>query len=706
MKRATPLLILALTLTGALLAAKTEPAFHVRGRLTYNGKPLAAVAVGVRELNLTTFTDEKGEFDLYPVKRGVYALAVSHPKTKSEVFDIYVKRDFRIEKSLGDDVPLIRSQPMQPPFFAPTSSSYDSGKTVEKAVTLVGLSPQYYTFLPASAKMGVLFEPPVIRSQNPMLNSYVADGLVMDMPFHSLGLYSTANLRHTDGVRVSRGVYAVTERDAQGAALVETFLPAGKEGRNGFDFYINPAIADAAGHYQISDKAWGSVAVRRTILEGYFAADSAVPAAIDYQSKNIFRFNSRNYLEIVALGADDSIPLTSTQKFGSRAHAQKVKYRHLGGPLVYELEFKNRSFEQNYVVLGSKKNITSVTPRIGLFFAKDHYAEVGTDLFYEGSSAQLFQGQNIGGLNLDILKNYNIGGYDGGKGVAFGGYLLYRGKIGRFGAELSSRLDKYREYDTAYSANAIQLYYEFMPGAKIYAGGANTHRRPEPYKLISVLPSPALAPESNYKAEAGVGFTPFPFLKVNTTVFYTRWSNLIALRTDTVGITDISNTSIYRNSGSSENTGVELSAILQYKNYYLRSSYTYQYMPGDDNFSFYYRRHIANAALIYLSGMMAHTVQLKVWSLPGDIAGAKDDSLNPVVQLDYRWSIQSDTGVFFTAEIGQILNAPWKYLADPHRKEYYDTSALGNAFLGLPTKGTATEESLPVHLNLAAGMKL
>lgn len=694
-------MLLAVTAAGA---AKSEPEFHVRGRLLYKGKPLAAAAVGIRELNLTTFTDANGDFDLYPVKRGKYALAVSHPETQSETYDIFVKRDFRIDKRLSADVPLIRNEPLAPPFFAPTSSSYDRGETVAKATTLLGMSPQYYTFLPNSSKMGVLFEPPVIRSQNPLANAYVTDGLVMDMPFHSLGLYSTANLRYSAGVSVSRGVYSLVDRDAQGAALIETHLPAGKEGRNGFELYANPLLADAAGHYQIADMAWGTVSARRTLLEGYFDADSPVPAAIDYQTKNVIRLDARNYIEVTALGANDSIPLTSTQTFGSTAHAQKLKYRRSAGSLVQELELKNRYHNQNYVFISGKKNITSLTPRLGYYFGKDHYAETGVDLFYEGSSAGLLQGQSINGISLDQFKNYSIGGYDSGNGFAIGGYLLYRGRIGRFGGEVSTRLDKYREYDQLYSANAIQLFYEFMPGGKIYLGGANAHRRGEPYKYISILPSPANLPESNYKAEAGVGFTPFRFLKLNATLFHNRWTNIIALRNDTVTIADIANSNLYRNTGTSENTGAELAAVLQLGKFYLRSSYAYQYMPAGDAFYYYYRRHIWNSAFIYTSGLVSHTVQMKVWSVPGT-TNASNDALNPVAQLDYRFAIQSDTGIFFVAEIGQILNLPWKYLANPKRNEYYDPAALANTFFGAATASGNTYE-IPIHLNLAAGIKL
>lgn len=687
-----------------IAAAKAEPEFHVRGRLVYKGKPLAAAAIGIRELNLTTFTDENGQFDLYPVKRGKYALAVSHPETQTASYDIFVKRDFRIEKELAADVPRLPSEPLSPPFFAPTSSTYDRGDTVSQAATVLGLSPQYYTFLPATSKIGVLFEPPVIRSQNPLANAYVMDGLVMDMPFHSLGIYGTANLRYSAGVTVSRGVYSVVERDAQGAALIETHLPAGKEGRLGFEVYANPILADAAGHYQIADKAWGTVSARRTIVEGYFNADSPVPSAIDYQTKNVIRIDARNYIEVTALGANDSIPLTSAQTFGATAHAQKLKYRKLAGPLVYELEFKNRYHSQSYVVISSKKNVTSLTPRLGYYFGKNHYAETGIDLFYEGSSAGILQGQSIGTISLDQFKNYNVGGYDAGYGFAAGGYLLYRGKIGRFGGELSTRLDKYREYDQLYSANALQLYFEFVPGAKIYVGGSNAHRRGEPYKYIAILPSPANLPESNYKAEAGVGFTPFPFLKLNATVFHNRWTNIIALRNDTVTLADIANSNLYRNTGQSENTGAELAAVLQLGKFYLRSSYAYQYMPAGDSFFIYHRRHIWNSAFIYSSGFVSHTVQMKVWSLPGT-TNAPDDALNPVVQLDYRFAIQSDTGVFFIAELGQILNLPWKYLANPTRNEYYDPAALANTFFGAATSNSNTVE-IPVHLNLAAGIKL
>ena len=157
--------------------------------------------------------------------------------------------------------------------------------------------------------------------------------------------------------------------------------------------------------------------------------------------------------------------------------------------------------------------------------------------------------------------------------------------------------------------------------------------------------------------------------------------------------------------GSSENTGIETAAILQLGNFYLRSGYTYQYMPGGDNYSFYFRRHIWNTAFIHATDRISHTVQLKVWSLPTDIDAAKSDALNPVVQLDYRWSIMAESGFFFTAEIGQILNLPWRELAIPKRSEYYDTGALGNSLLGAQTKAAVADE-LPIHLNLAAGMRL
>lgn len=132
------------------------------------GKPLANVAVGIRAINVTTFTNENGEYDLYPVKRGQYDLALSHPSAKTVELQVFVKRDFRIDGTLHREITAFRSLPAAPPFFAATSSSYDSAASVSKAVTVFGLSPQYYTFLPSVSKMGVLFEPPVVRAQNPM----------------------------------------------------------------------------------------------------------------------------------------------------------------------------------------------------------------------------------------------------------------------------------------------------------------------------------------------------------------------------------------------------------------------------------------------------------------------------------------------------------------------------------------------------------
>lgn len=680
--------------------------YHIRGRILLEGKPLAAAAVGIRAVNVTTFTNENGEYDLYPVKRGEYELSISHPLAKRADLPVFIKRDFRIDRNLAQEVTVFRSATAPAPFFTATSKSYDAAPVVGNAVTVFGLSPQYYTFLPSVSKMGVLFEPPVVRAQNPVLNSYVTDGLVADMPFHSAGVYSTVNLRQVEAVQLNRGVYAVTERDAQGAALIETFLPAGKGGRNGFEVYANPLIADATGHYQIGDRAWGTVSLRRTLIDAYIdAGSSTITAPIDYQSKSFWRISKTDSLEVVALGAADGIPLSNTQNLGMASHAQKVKYAHTDGAWFYSLDLKNRSYRRDMIAFSEKKQITSLSPQFGLYFAREQFIAAGIDLFYESRSAALAQNQGISGINADQFKGYSLGGFDTGYGVNAGAFLQYRGKFGRFGTDASARIDKYREYDAPYAASALQLYLEFLQGGKIYLGAANMHRRADPYKSLALISSPALVPESNYKVETGVAFSPLRFLKFSTTLFYTHWKNLISLRSDTASVSDPGNTYLFQNSGSSETSGVEAAAILQLGNYYLRSSYTYQHMPAGDVWSFYYRRHIANAAFIYSAGRMSHTVQLKVWSLPGDIEGAKGDGLNPVVQLDYRWTITSDSGFFFTAEIGQILNLPWRYLAIPRRSEYMSTSALANSLVSTAEQGKTGDE-LPIHLNIAAGLRL
>ncbi|MBL8032416.1 MAG: hypothetical protein JNJ69_01860 [Leptospiraceae bacterium] len=680
--------------------------YHIRGRIMLEGKPLEAAAVGIRAVNITTFTNEKGEYDLYPVKRGQYELSVSHPVAKAAELPVFIKRDFRIDHNLSRDISIFRSSAAPAPFFAAPSMSYDAAATVSKAVTVFGLSPQYYTFLPSVSKMGALFEAPVVRGQNPLMNTYVTDGLVADMPFHAAAVYSTMNLRQVEALTMHRGVYSVVERDAQGAALVETFLPAGRGGRNGFEVYANPLIADATGHYQIGDNAYGSLSLRRTLVDAYIdTGSSSITAPIDYQSKNIWRINKTSGLEVVAFGAAENIPLSSTQNFGASAHAQKIKYAQHDGAWLLSLDLKNRYYRRDMIAFSEKKQITSVHPQVGFYFAKEQFAGAGVDLYYEGRSAALAQNQGISGINADQFKGYSLGGFDAGQGVAFGAFLQYRGKFGRFGTEASTRIDKYREYEAPYAAGALQLYLEFMRSGKVYVGAANMHRRPEPYKSLALIQSSAFAPESNYKLETGVAYAPLRFLKLGTTVFYTRWKNLLALRSDTASTSDLSNTYLFQNSGSSEATGVEASLILQMGNYYLRSSYTYQHTPAGDLWYFYYRRHVANAAFIYTSGSMSHTVQLKVWSLPGDIEGAKADSLNPAVQLDYRWTITSASGFFFTAEIGQMLNLPWRYLAIPQRSEYFSSSALTNSLVSTAEQGKTGEE-LPIHLNLAAGMRL
>lgn len=130
-----------------------------------------------------------------------------------------------------------------------------------------------------------------------------------------------------------------------------------------------------------------------------------------------------------------------------------------------------------------------------------------------------------------------------------------------------------------------------------------TCRRGEPYKSLALLASPALAPESNYKAETGVSFSPLRFLKLQTTVFYTRWNNLIGL--PAIPHPPLTSAAQTSTATPAAQRSMETAAILQLGNFYVRSAYTYQYMPGGDNYSFYFRRHIWNSAFIHATEKMS-----------------------------------------------------------------------------------------------------
>lgn len=682
--------------------AESSKGFRVQGLIRLDGKPVADAAVGIRSLNLTVFSDANGNFLLEEIPRGQYDLEINHPHAQPQVLPIFVKRAFRIDTDLIAETAEISSEPVSKgPYTAP-SSSHDPGSVTTKAVSVLGLSPQYYTFLPSVAKMGVLFEAPVIRGQNPMLNAYVVDGVVQDMPFHSFGLYSTANLYHAESVKMQRGPHAMTERDSQGAARIDVVTPAGKSGKNGFEVAASPLISNAAIHYQVLERAWGSVAVRRTLLELYIDATSTIPEALDYQTRNQVRIDGKNTLEIAAFGAADVIPISAQQQFRSVGHSQRISFIHANNKADFGVHVKNRYLNRNLVVLQEKKNVSSLHPFASLQLNSRQHISVGGDFFYEGQSASIQNSSEFSISNVEQLKNLSLGTFDTGNGVAVGGNLGYRGQFGIAAVEASSRVDKYHEYESIYSANSLRAQLQITPELLLHTGGSNANRRPDPFKSLALTGNTAQKPERNYKVEAGAGYQLFKFIQLQATAFYSHWDGLLSLKPD---FTNIGTDSfLYQSNTTADSTGVETSALMQFKKWYVRASYTYQHTPSGDGFSYYLRRHVANTALIYQTGKHSHTVQFKVWSIPSDIKDRKEDAFPTTMQLDYRWTITSQAGFFFTFEVGQILNPIYLALV-PKRQEYYDANALGNSLLGGATRGSA-QQDLPFHLNLSAGFRL
>ena len=296
------------------ISPEPQEYYTIKGKITLNNKVLSSASVALLGTNKISLSDKDGNYFFQFVARGKYTIQVLHPRAKLKKLKIRVKNHFILNISLSKKKFYIAKKVLPKLKFNPSSRSSEKNDVLRLSPSVLGYSPNYFTFLPSIAKGATVFEMPIVRGQNPALNSYEVDGLIIDSPFHALGLFQSIDMRHIDEVEVFRGVFPLGNRDAQGASLIRYKLPDASSAENSGEFELGLFNINGQVQYHAGNNLSGSLALRRShpdLLYNYVADDfgrSEISSYFfDYMGKVNYQLSSYQKIQVIYVGLSNPL---------------------------------------------------------------------------------------------------------------------------------------------------------------------------------------------------------------------------------------------------------------------------------------------------------------------------------------------------------------------------------------------------------------
>ncbi len=666
-----------------------------------------AASVGLKELNLSVQTDRGGNFTIAPVKPGRYTLQVTHPQAHIRSYAIRVRRNFYIEISLKEEAYLERIESRKGLAPIPPGASFDNGGVVSNAISVLGFSPNYFTMLPGVSKGVVFFENPIVRSQDPSLNSYSLNGLVLDNAFHLFGIFAGVNHHRIDGVKVSRGVIELDERDLQGAGRIDYSLEANPRGSNRAELGLTITQLNGRLDYIISPDLYGSISLRRTYADLLVVQEQGDSTAymLDFQGHNVWQIQPRHRLRLVYYGLQDKLELSAADSSTFEGNlelanfAQNLSYDYeLQKKQIVQVDLRYRYAKKEISIFDNslleRNHLVNVAPRFHYEFSPFQLLTLGVDAFVENRRAGFSSTTDIFSLDLPAGLSLPSLSYNSDTVVNNGLLVGYRARFGRLHLNNSARFDRYNDLKKNTVSLASQASYAITEKWAAFAGAGLYHKRPDTLELTGGPRVAALSPEQALKAEGGASFRQGR-LQLKGSLFYLGWRNLIKVAPFVAD--DYEASGLYQNNGRADAVGAEFSALYKVAKLYLRAGYTFQTYKSGSAFASYHRPHIFNSALIYYFKQSTLTSQLRVWSNVRSLVGKKNDMMNPITQLDLRYDYRFSQSFSAYIEGGQLLN-PVYLAAKGERREYFDEGTFSQVIFGAAEDNDATRD-LPFHLS-------
>lgn len=694
----------------------TVYAFNLSGTVTVNNKGLSHVAVGIKENFRVVSTDKKGEFIFENIEPGFYTLVLKHPEIKQKTLNVRVRNNFyiKIPVSLKINTSIVKIKVNKN--YEPSSLTYLNNETIRYLPTL-GFNPAVYNTAPGTHHIAIPFEMPIIRSQNPGLNSYVVEGMIYENPFHGLGVFQAIKMDHLKSLKIYRGVYPLVHRDGQGAAMIEMELPVAEHGINKYEFSATNIALSASSEYQITENFTGSSYIRKSYLDNLYnyviennTQNEITAYFLDYAGKNFYFFSGSKYIEFIYFGFSNpfSFPFQKIKSISDgislnldiENYNQKIIYHHkLSAKMKYSFSMSYQHYKRDFTIantnLSKEKKLAEISPGFYYLLNSNTFIETGINIFVENRNANFKTDEDVftelPGFNnsFDYIKEtfVDIGVYTRVQQDIYSSL-----KIPVY-IDSSFRYDYYNQSRLNVLSFSTLGNYTFANNLKANLGASFLNRRVIAERYVGSEAFNLLEPEKKIITETGLKYEPDKSIEIGNSFYYIYWYDLIAYNPY---VKDEENFGLYQNQFSVASTGLEPYIRLTMK----KISYFFSYagvINSTKVFQTFERTHIINQTLKFIEYPWVHTFLIKLWSNSATVVNT-DNIINPVIQLDYRFSYVVKNDMEWFVSVGQIYNLTG-FLYEENRYEVFDRSYFQEIFLRREGDHVSTY-NLPFYLSV------
>ncbi len=509
-----------------------------------SGKPAVGVTVGLRELDMVTETDSRGEFRFSGIEKGYYELTFSHQDYGNISINIRVKRNFRIIQNL-------------------TPKAFDAGNRTkvygeyldskgERGITQddikkypmrgAGDSLHLLQSLPGIGGGFSLATVPIIRGTNPLFNKYYVDDIPVDYPFHYaagfIPIFSSINEEAIDSVQVIKGNSPLWTSDNLGNTIMIKSADAQKEGIHG-KMILDPVLPflPTFSVTVVPNERFSMIAVgRRTTPDLLFDMNKAHFYLADYFLKASYVPDDSHRITMLITGSQDKISFNDlSTRSGYYANGITWEFRALD-----DLMFKTVISNQN--MIQSLKN------------KKDYDTESGAEIEFNPDQYRILQMAVLSLNDFNIRGGYEAVKYKGGctgntsfadiagtdfykglssnlnlsfpvEGNSLAGFAGIDGKLNRFIYDAGVRFENYSPVDESALSYSINAGYQMNEKSSVYFKHGTSYAHPDVYYYLgNIDPDFKLAEAKNFSV--GMNYIPQQSIFINAEVYYSRFKNL------------------------------------------------------------------------------------------------------------------------------------------------------------------------------------
>lgn len=585
------------------------------------GKPAVGVTVGLRELDIVTETDSRGEFSFSGIEKGFYELTFSHQDYGNVSVNIRVKRNFYIVRNL---IPKAfdagnRTKVYDDSLHSKGERTITRDDIKKYPMRGAGDSLHLLQSLPGIGGSFSLATVPIIRGTNPLFNKYYIDDIPVDCPYHYaagfIPLFSSINEEALDSVQVIKGNAPLWTGDNLGNTIMIRSADAEREGVHG-KMILDPLIPFMP-TFSVSivpnDRFSMTAVGRRTTPDLLIDMNKTHFYMADYFLKASYIVNDAHRITALVTGSQDDISFKSLKtRSGYSANGITWEFRALD-----DLMFKTVLSNQNMVQ--SLKN------------KKDYDAESGAEIEFNPDQYRILQTATLSLKDINIRAGYEAVKYSGGcsgntsladiagtdfyketggsmnlsfpvEGTSVSGFAGVDGTLSSFFYDAGVKFENYSPIEEKAFSYTLNAGYQMNAVSSVYVKHGTYYAHPDVYYYLgNIDPDFKLAEAENFAA--GMNLIPLKEIFLNAEIYYSRFDNMnpdTIFNVDDDVIKKLMQLHPYSKEEDGSNFGIELSGRGSFKGFDGWLSYSFSRTSRNNTGESSYRSDYEQAHLLRL----------------------------------------------------------------------------------------------------------